>query len=95
MTEGSYFEVHLKKVILQTFFLYPGFLATDGNLGSIPTKSTCKKPSFGTGFNRGTQGNHIEKWVAKCHFLIVKSRLFAPPPSNYLGLEPILRHFGA
>ena len=30
--------------------LYPGFLATYGNLGSIPTKSTCKKPSFGSGF---------------------------------------------
>ena len=84
-----------KNLFGNPFYLFPGFQAFSGIFKTTHTKSTWKKPAFGTGLIRGTQGNHIEKWVAKCHFLIVKSRLFAPPPSNYLGLEPILRHFGA
>ena len=106
MTEGSWYhkgrwprEANLKfswkKVILDTFFLYPGFLATYGNLSSIPTKSTWKMPAFGTGFIRGTQGNHIEKGLAKTLILVVKYRSFAFPTSNYLGSGPILRPFNA
>ena len=88
-------KLKFKNLFGNPLYLFPGFLAFSGIFKPTHTKSTWKKPAFGTGLIRGTQGNHIEKWVAKCHFLIVKSRLFAPPPSNYLGLEPILRHFGA
>ena len=82
-----------KNLFGNPFYLFPGFQAFSGIFKTTHTKSTWKKPAFGTGLIRGTQGNHIEKWVAKCHFLIVKSRLFEPTTSNCLGLGPILRHF--
>ena len=55
------------------FLPYPAALGKYGNLDPIPTKSTCKKPTFDTGFIRQTQMDPIEKWLTKPLFLIVKS----------------------
>ena len=55
------------------FLPYTAALGMYGNLDPIPAKSTCKNPTFGTGFIRGTQGDPIEKWLTKTLFLIVKS----------------------
>ena len=75
------------------FFLYPASLARSGKVNLIYIKSAWKIQAFGTGFIKGTQGNHIETWKAKSHFSVVKSRLFAPPSPNYLGLGPFLGPF--
>ena len=88
-------EVDLKKSVENHIFLYPASAAVCGSLDSSPSKSSWKKPTFGTSPIEGTQGDQIEKWPGKYLFFIVKSRLLVHPTSNYLGLGPFLRHFRA
>ena len=67
MSEGSWFRMEMmsegssfKKPGGIPFFLYPASLARSGKVNLIYIKSAWKMQAFGTGFIKGTQGNHIE-----------------------------------